>query len=127
MPRRLAFVGPYEVAILDYEDPPLEPTQIRVRTEWASGKHGTTTVSFDRGAVKGQTFLQDMRIFGDSDESPRVPTPESPWATGGSGVGTVIEVGSDRIQPVISLDEGAEVFRAIRDAPDTVLKYAVRF
>jgi threonine dehydrogenase-like Zn-dependent dehydrogenase len=31
------------------------------------------------------------------------------------------------IQPVVSLDEGPEIFRLIRDEPNEVIKYAVRF
>ncbi|MGC9523413.1 MAG: zinc-dependent alcohol dehydrogenase [Anaerolineae bacterium] len=91
--QRLAFVGPYDVAILDYEEPPLKPTQVRVKTEWASGKHGTTTAMFDGGAFRGQRFDQERRLFVPSDEAPRVPTPEAPWETGTTGVGMVVEVG----------------------------------
>ncbi len=95
MPKRLAFVGPYDVAILDYENPPLRPNQVRVKTEWASGKHGTTTAMFDGGAFRGQRFNQEMRLFVPSDEAPRVPTPEVPWETGTTGVGMVVQVGSE--------------------------------
>ena len=42
MPRRLAITGLYEASILEYEDKPLAPNQVKVRTEIASGKHGTT-------------------------------------------------------------------------------------
>ncbi|MGC9348312.1 MAG: zinc-dependent alcohol dehydrogenase [Anaerolineae bacterium] len=94
MPRRLAFVGPFEVAVLDYEEAPLAPEEVRVKTSWASGKHGTTTAMFDGGAFEGQSFDQDMRLFLPSDESARMPTPENPWHAGTTGVGTVTEVGS---------------------------------
>ena len=95
MPRRLAFVGPYDVAILNYEEAPLDAHEVRVKTEWASGKHGTTTAMFDGGAFKGQMFDLERRLFIPSDEETRMPTPEHPWQAGTSGVGTVIEVGSD--------------------------------
>ena len=94
MPRRLAFVGPYKAAVLDYEDPPLEAHQVRVRTELASGKLGTTTAMFDGGAFRGHIFDQEKRIFLPSDESPRVPTLQAPWNSGTTGVGEVIEVGA---------------------------------
>jgi threonine dehydrogenase-like Zn-dependent dehydrogenase len=93
MPKRLAFVGPFEAAMLDYDEPPLEPNEVRVKTAWASGKHGTTTAMFDGGAFEGQRFDQDMRLFVASDEAPRKPTPEAPWHAGTSGVGEVVEVG----------------------------------
>ncbi len=95
MPRRLAFVGPYDVAILDYEEATLNAREVRVKTEWASGKHGTTTAMFDGGAFKGQMFDLERRLFISSDEPPRMPTPENPWHSGTSGVGTVIEIGSE--------------------------------
>jgi threonine dehydrogenase-like Zn-dependent dehydrogenase len=31
------------------------------------------------------------------------------------------------ITPVVALEEGADVFRLIREEPDKVIKYAVRF
>jgi threonine dehydrogenase-like Zn-dependent dehydrogenase len=95
MPKRVAFVGAYEVAVLDYDEPVLAPDQVRVQTELASGKHGTTTAMFDGGAFEGQSFRQDMRIFVPSAEEPRVPTLEAPWDAGTTGVGTIVEVGSD--------------------------------
>ena len=95
MLKRLAFVGPYEVTVLDYVQEPLSAHEVRVETEWASGKHGTTTAMFDGGAFRGQTFDLERRLFVASDEEPRVPTPEHPWNAGTSGVGTVMEVGRE--------------------------------
>jgi threonine dehydrogenase-like Zn-dependent dehydrogenase len=91
-------VGPYDVAVLDYQEPDLDAYEVRVKTEWASGKHGTTTAMFDGGAFKGQTFDLERRLFLSSDDEPRMPTLEHPWHAGTSGVGTVIEVGSDVTQ-----------------------------
>ena len=95
MPRRLAITGPYEAQVMEYEDPALEPTQVLIKTEWASGKHGTTTAMFDGGAFYQQSFDQEMRIFVPSDSKPRMPSKESPWGAGTSGVGTVADVGSE--------------------------------
>ncbi len=95
MPKRLAITGPYEVQVLPYEDPPLQPGQVRVRTEWASGKHGTTTAMFEGGAFGGQRFDQETRLFYPAEgEQPSAPSPTAPWNAGTSGVGTVIEVGA---------------------------------
>jgi hypothetical protein len=33
MPRRLAITGPFEVQVLEYEDPPLESHQVLIKTE----------------------------------------------------------------------------------------------
>jgi threonine dehydrogenase-like Zn-dependent dehydrogenase len=115
MPRRLAFVAPYEVAILEYEDAPLQAGQVRVKTEIASGKHGTTTGMFDGRAFQGQDFDQSMRLFVEAPESaPRVPTPEAPWNMGTTGVGTVVEVGPG----VTRWKAGDRVF-GIMDVRDT--------
>ena len=93
MPRRLAITGPFELQVLAYTDPPLQPHQVLIQTGWASGKHGTTTAMFDGGAFAGQRFDQQMRLFVPSDDEPRMPSMSEPWNAGTSGVGTVVEVG----------------------------------
>ena len=92
MPRRLAFSGPYQVETVVYEDPPLGRRQVLVRTEWASGKHGTTTAMFDSGVFKGQRFDQDLRLFVPDD---RAMAPPDFGKVGTSGVGTVEAVGAE--------------------------------
>src|SRR5262245_45540724 len=97
MPLRLAFVAPYQAAVLDYEESPLQPQQVRVKTEIASGKHGTTMGMFDNRTFQGQEFDQSMRLFVEAapDTPARVPTHENPWNVGTTGVGTVVEVGAE--------------------------------
>jgi threonine dehydrogenase-like Zn-dependent dehydrogenase len=96
MPRRLAITGPHKVEVIDYEDPPLEPDQVLVKNEFASGKHGTTTAMFDMANYVGQNFDQDMRLFVPVEGGPPpTPTPEAPWGTGTTGVGVVAEVGAE--------------------------------
>ena len=56
MPRRLAIVAPYEVEVLEYQDPPLGENEVLVQTELASGKHGTTFGMFDGRTFRGQQF-----------------------------------------------------------------------
>ena len=41
MPRRLAFAGGRKIEIVDYEERSLAPHELRIQTEYASGKHGT--------------------------------------------------------------------------------------
>lgn len=96
MPRRLAIVGPYQVQVLEYDDPPLQPRQVQVRTELASGKHGTTFGMFDGRTFQGQRFDQEMRLFVAAEEEPGPQAgPAAPQNTGTTGVGTVIEVGPE--------------------------------
>jgi threonine dehydrogenase-like Zn-dependent dehydrogenase len=96
MPRRLAITAPHVVEVLDYEDPPLKANQVLVRTEIASGKHGTTMAMFDALNFRGQRFDQEMRVFVKAtpgDESVRVAGPHTPRRTGTAGVGVVTDVG----------------------------------
>src|SRR3954447_23830337 len=96
MPRRLAITGPYQAEIIEYSDASLEENQVRVQTEIASGKHGTTTGKFDGRNLRGQLFDQTMRLFIESDEPNATQTTsyDPPWNTGSTGVGVVTEVGS---------------------------------
>ena len=93
MPRRLAFTGPFDVVVMDYEDRALNSDEVKIQTEWASGKHGTTTAMFDGGAFLGQEFDIEKRIFVESDKPPRLPSKESPWHAGTTGVGVITAVG----------------------------------
>ncbi len=96
MPRRLAITAPYQVEVMEYEDPALQDHQVLVKTEWASGKHGTTTGMFDGRSFQGQEFDQSMRLFIDKGETQPAPMPtrQKPWNTGTTGVGTVLAVGA---------------------------------
>lgn len=97
MPHRLAITAPHVVEVLEYEDPPPQAHQVLVRTELASGKHGTTTAMFDDLSLRGQRFDQEMRLFVEAQpgaERPR-PTRDAPWRTGTTGVGIVIDVGPE--------------------------------
>jgi threonine dehydrogenase-like Zn-dependent dehydrogenase len=95
MPRRLAIVGPYQAEVIEYAELPLEGHQVRVRTEIASGKHGTTTGMFDGRSFQGQEFDQRLRLFVEAGEQTpsRTPTRERPWNSGTTGVGVITEVG----------------------------------
>ena len=46
MPRELIAAAPRTPVLREYEEPPLGPTQIRIRTEFASPKHGTELVGY---------------------------------------------------------------------------------
>jgi threonine dehydrogenase-like Zn-dependent dehydrogenase len=97
VPRPLAITGPYQAELMEYSEVPLQANQVRVQTEWASGKHGTTTAMFDGRSFQGQEFDQEMRVFVEAGEqvAPRRPTPEQPWNMGTTGVGVITEIGPD--------------------------------
>lgn len=97
MPRRLAITGPYRAEFLTYDHAPLAPKQVRVRTELASGKIGTTTAIFDNRTFGGQVFDPAMRIFvpDDSGNTQHGPRPDAPWPMGTTAVGVVTEIGAE--------------------------------
>ena len=59
MPKELIAVGPRTPILREYEEPPLEPTQVRVKSTLSAVKHGTT-LSIYRG---GDPFQgEDLRF-----------------------------------------------------------------
>lgn len=94
MPRRLAITGPHQLEILNYEDPPLAADQVLVRTEFASGKHGTNLGMFDGRSFEGQLFDQTMRLFVEADPEDVAADPHTPRNSGTTGVGLVEAVGA---------------------------------
>jgi threonine dehydrogenase-like Zn-dependent dehydrogenase len=97
MPKRLAIVAPYQVKILEYAE--IEPgaSEVLVRTEIASGKHGTTTGIFDSGVWHGHTFSPAIGYFQQTEtpeQSTKVISEEQPLSTGTAGVGVVTAIGS---------------------------------
>ena len=94
MPRKLAFTGGHQVEVVEYEDRPLEPNEVRIQTEYASGKHGTPLAIMDGRNSQGQRWDEEMRLFIPTEE-PAAEDLLAGMPIGTSGVGTIIEVGSD--------------------------------
>ena len=97
MPRRLAITGLYEASILEYEDRDLLADEVLVRTEIASGKHGTTFGMFDNRTFKGKRFDVKRHVVVEDERNPadRLPSIDHPWISGTSGVGVVDAIGSN--------------------------------
>lgn len=95
MPRRLAITSRYQARVLSYDDPSLKPGEVLVRTEIASGKHGTTMGIFDGRNFRGFAFDESMRLFLREEEKNELSGPliERPQNAGTSGVGTVVALG----------------------------------
>ena len=93
MPRRLVSPAPHVFEIETFDPAPMIPTRIRVRTEFASGKHGTVTAMFDGRNFEGQVFDPELRMFR-SDGGRPMQGPQRPGVVGTTGVGRVIEVGA---------------------------------
>jgi threonine dehydrogenase-like Zn-dependent dehydrogenase len=93
MPRRLAITAPFVVEVIPYDEPPLQPHQVRVRSELASAKHGTNVSLFEGTNFVGQRFDPQEHIFRPA-ETAAAATPAAPRALYGTmAVGTVIETG----------------------------------
>ncbi len=94
MPRRLAITGLDRLDILDFALPPLDAGQVRVQTEYASGKHGTTLALLEQ-AQTGGYFDPERRLFVSNALGGLPPSLEAPWELGTVGVGIVETVGAD--------------------------------
>ncbi|MFB3882387.1 MAG: zinc-binding dehydrogenase [Armatimonadota bacterium] len=93
MPRRLAITGPHKVEVIQYQDRAVGDNEVLVKTEIATGKHGTTLAGFDPVNFSGQRFEPEMRIF--VEAPPAAPGGEpAPANTGNGGVGVVQQIGS---------------------------------
>ncbi len=93
MPRGLFIDKPKHASMKPYRDPPLEPHQVRMHTEFASIKHGTLFHMFSgESPFQNRRFDRDLRLF---------VKKEKPDASGGlvgqfignMAVGTVSETG----------------------------------
>ena len=64
MPRGLCIDKPQSVALREYEDAPLTEDQLRIRTEFASIKHGTEFHLFSgQSPFGGRCFDPALRLF----------------------------------------------------------------
>ena len=91
MPEELLLIGPREVRIASYNDPPLRPGEIRAAAILSGISHGTELNLF-RGTSPFHTkqFDPDLRLF--------VPAAEGimyPARIGYEWVGRVTEIGAD--------------------------------
>jgi len=90
MPRALIATGPGQTALEEYEDRPLGEREVRIRTEFASPKHGTESHNFKSESLeKRTTFDAEYRAFVPLEE----PRPLFPRKLGNMAVGTVTETG----------------------------------
>ena len=93
MPIRAVFSADHEATLVKYVERPLLPNEVRIQTEYASGKHGTTMHMMDGRNRQGQRWDADNRLYLPTDEPDPDPVPDSQVGT--SGVGVISEVGTD--------------------------------
>ena len=90
MPKRLCCTQTGKLAFIDYDDPALEPGQVRIQNEFGAAKHGTE-MSFYKGyaAPRGR-FDDKLKIFDGNAAAP----PHCAHPLGNMHVGRVVEVAS---------------------------------
>jgi threonine dehydrogenase-like Zn-dependent dehydrogenase len=91
MPRELVAVAVRTPAIREYEDQPLKPDEIRVRTECGAPKHGTELHGY-RGdsPFSDSHWNSERKLF-----LPGASESQFPRSLGNIAVGTVVEVGAN--------------------------------
>ena len=92
MPRELVAIAPREPVIREYEDPPLGPWQIRIKTEFASPKHGTELVTYRNDPVANRPYNRAWGAV--MPRSVEVGLENFPLPLGNMAVGTVVETGA---------------------------------
>ncbi|MGB3306217.1 MAG: zinc-binding alcohol dehydrogenase [Thermomicrobiales bacterium] len=92
MPRELIATAPRTPQLREYDDPPLEPNQIRIRTELASPKHGTELVGYRNDPVASRPY--DAAWGAVMPRPPEEALKRFPKHLGNMAVGTVTETGA---------------------------------
>jgi threonine dehydrogenase-like Zn-dependent dehydrogenase len=93
MPRELIATAPRTPAFRDYDDPPLGPADVRIRTELASPKHGTELVGYRNDPVASRPYDGAWGAVIPTD--PASALASFPRRLGNMAVGTVTEIGQD--------------------------------
>ena len=93
MPRELIATSPRTPSFRTYDDPPLGPTEIRIRTELASPKHGTELVGYRNDPVASRPY--DSAWGAVIPQDPERALASFPKRLGNMAVGVVTETGTD--------------------------------
>lgn len=82
--------------IEEYEDRPIRPFEVRVRTEFASPKHGTELVDF-RGTspFEQERFDPERNLFIPREKGEGSGVPFGSWNLGNQFVGKIVEAGQE--------------------------------
>ena len=105
MPRELVATAPRTPAIREYDEQPLSPNQIRIRTEFASPKHGTELVAYRNDPVANRPY--DYSVGAVLPRDPTEGLNTFPRPLGNMAVGVVSETGtavSGFASVIVSLD-----------------------
>lgn len=92
MPRELIAIAPRTPVLRAYEEEPLGPREIRIRTEFASPKHGTELVAYRDEPAARRPYDP---AWGAVLPSPESAVPTFPRPLGNMAVGVVSEAGPE--------------------------------
>ncbi|MBI4550816.1 MAG: zinc-binding alcohol dehydrogenase [Candidatus Latescibacteria bacterium] len=90
MPRELIALDWSHFVLREYEDPPLGPTQMRIRSEFSSPKHGTELRGYRIKPRPGR-WDRELGLFLSDEES----RPRFPGSLGNTTVGVITEIGNE--------------------------------
>ena len=90
MPRELIATAPRSPILREYDDPVLAPAQIRIRTDFASPKHGTELVGYRNEPAAQRVYDRDLGALMPVEQ----PAAMFPMALGNMAVGTVTAIGA---------------------------------
>lgn len=96
MPRELVATEPRTPVLRSYEEPPLGPQEIRIRTEFASPKHGTELVGYRNDPAANRPY--DPRWGAAFPRPVEEGLQGFPRRLGNMAVGTVTDCGADVIR-----------------------------
>ncbi|RLF17469.1 MAG: alcohol dehydrogenase [Thermoprotei archaeon] len=92
MPRELVLVAPRKPMIREYEERPLRPNEIRIKSILSAEKHGTTMVLYRGLSPFAEKYYDPkLNLFVKRKEKAKL----YPMPLGNMTVGIVVEVGSD--------------------------------
>jgi threonine dehydrogenase-like Zn-dependent dehydrogenase len=93
VPRELIATAPRTPVLREYDEPALGPTQIRIKTEFASPKHGTELVAYRNDPVANRPYNSSLGVT--MPRPPEEGLKGFPRPLGNMVVGAVTEVGPD--------------------------------
>ncbi len=121
MPHELQLTGPRQIALVPYEERPLQPDEIRARAVLSGISHGTE-LNLYRGTAPfhKQRFDPDLRLFLPAEEGALHPA-----SLGYEWVGRVTEVGAEvsgfAVGDLIHLPLGHRTTHTVRPAEQTMI------
>jgi 2-desacetyl-2-hydroxyethyl bacteriochlorophyllide A dehydrogenase len=101
MPKKLLITAPETVEWVQYDEPPLQAGQVRIRPHHSAAKHGTEMAFYKGYANPRGSWDPSRGVFAGS-----APADPYPFAAGNMFVGEVV----DKADDVTSLEVGDEVF-----------------